>query len=88
MTLIGFILVVLLVAAVLWTINVVVPMDTAMRKLLDGVVAVAVLLWLLLAFSTLASVGIQRSGGPKVTNSKQEFAGSKLSPITPSAGNR
>ena len=57
MTLLNVIIVLIVVGVLLWLINNYLPMDGKIRSILNGVVVIAVILWLLRVFGVLASLG-------------------------------
>jgi hypothetical protein len=48
------------VGVVLWLINTYIPMEATIKKILNGVVMIVVLLWLLSAFGVLGSLSSVR----------------------------
>jgi hypothetical protein len=55
MSLIQLVIDVMIVGAILWVINSYIPMQPTMRKILNVVVIVAVILWLLRVFGIVGS---------------------------------
>ena len=56
MTLINLIVVLAVVGVLLWLLNTYVPMDAAIKRIINIIVIVAVVLWLLKAFGLLDSI--------------------------------
>lgn len=56
MSLLALIIYLVLIGLALWAINTYVPMDAKIKKILNIVVVVAVVLWLLFAFGLLGEV--------------------------------
>jgi len=56
MPLIELIIVLVLIGAAMWAINNYIPMSAGMKKLLNIVVIIAVVLWLLTVFGLLDSI--------------------------------
>jgi hypothetical protein len=50
MSLLGLVLTLIVVGVLLWLVNAYVPMDDKIKKILNGVVVIAVVLWLLSVF--------------------------------------
>lgn len=57
MSLIGLIVTLVIVGVILWLVNEYVPMQATMKKILNIVVVIAVVLWLLYAFGILPGSG-------------------------------
>lgn len=57
MTLINLIVVLAVVGVLLWALNTYVPMDAAIKRIINIVVVIAVILWLLKVFGLLAGLG-------------------------------
>lgn len=57
MTLISLVITLIVVGVLLWLVNVYIPMDRKIKKILNIVVVIAVVLWLLNAFGLFAHVG-------------------------------
>jgi hypothetical protein len=57
MTLINLIVILVVVGVAMWAINTYVPMSAGMKKLLNIVVVIAVVLWLLKVFGLLDGLG-------------------------------
>jgi len=51
------------VGVILWLINTYIPMDGKIKSILNGVVVIAVLLWLLRIFDVFSSFSTFRVGG-------------------------
>lgn len=62
MSLIGFIIVVVLVGAILWAVNKYIPMDETVRKILNVVVIIALVIWILSVFDILPDLNAIRVG--------------------------
>lgn len=62
MSLIGFIIVVVLVGAILWAVNKYIPMDETVRKILNVVVIIALVIWILSVFGILPDLNAIRVG--------------------------
>lgn len=56
MSLLTIILALVLVGVLLWALNAFVPMDATVKKILNVVVVLALVIWLLKAFGLFASV--------------------------------
>ncbi len=63
MSLIGLILVLAVVGVFLWLINSYIPMQATIKKILNAVVIIVVVLWLLNAFGILSGLETIRIGG-------------------------
>ncbi|KUR77562.1 Thivi_2564 family membrane protein [Novosphingobium sp. Fuku2-ISO-50] len=50
MTLLNIIITLIAVGAILWLINTLIPMDGKIKSILNGVITIAVLIWLLKVF--------------------------------------
>ena len=57
MSLISLIVTLIIVGVLLWGVNTYIPMDSKIKKILNGVVVVCVVLWLLYAFGILNHSG-------------------------------
>jgi hypothetical protein len=57
---INLVIVLIDVGVVLWLINTYIPMEATIKKILNGVVMIVVLLWLLSAFGMLGSLSSVR----------------------------
>lgn len=57
MTLLNVVIILIVVGVLLWLINNYLPMDRKIRGILNGVIVIAVILWLLRVFGILASLG-------------------------------
>lgn len=62
MSLISVVIVLIVVGVLLWAVNQYIPMDATIKKILNVVVIIAVILWLLTAFGVLAGLGDIRVG--------------------------
>ena len=60
MPLINIVLVLIVVGVLLYCVNAFIPMDAKIKKILNVVVIIAVVLWLLRAFGVLGSLGALR----------------------------
>ena len=56
MSLLGLILVLVVVGFILWAINVYIPLDPLVKKILNVVVIVVLVIWLLNAFGLLSDL--------------------------------
>ena len=56
MSLIGLIITLVVVGVLLWLLNNYVPMDATIKKILNVVVVIVVVIWLLQAFGVLGSL--------------------------------
>ncbi len=56
MPLISIVVVLVVVGLLLWLVNTYIPMDSKIRNILNGVVAILVVLWLLQVFGILGSL--------------------------------
>jgi hypothetical protein len=56
MSLVSVLLVLIVVGVLLWLVNNYIPMDRAIRGILNAVVVIGVILWLLQAFGLLSSI--------------------------------
>ena len=65
MSLISVILVLIVVGVLLWLVNRYIPMDGAIKNILNAVVVIAVVLWLLQAFGLLNSLSGIHIGRPR-----------------------
>jgi hypothetical protein len=57
MSLISLVLALIVVGVLLWLINTLIPMDGTIKKILNVVVIIAVVLWLLKVFGLLQGIG-------------------------------
>jgi hypothetical protein len=62
MTLISLVVTLIVVGVLLWMVNQYIPMDANIKKILNIVVVVAVIIWLLSAFGVLGSMHDIRVG--------------------------
>jgi len=60
--LINVIIVLMVVGVLLWLVNTYLPMDGKIKSILNGVVVIAVVVWLLQAFGMLDSLSAIRIG--------------------------
>lgn len=58
MSVIGIILTLIVVGVLLWLVNSYIPMDAKIKKILNVVVVVLVIIWLLYAFGVLGGGGV------------------------------
>jgi hypothetical protein len=58
MSLISLLVVLIAVGVILWLINTYIPMDAKIKKILNAVVVIVVILWLLQAFGILGNLRI------------------------------
>ncbi|HZK41027.1 MAG TPA: Thivi_2564 family membrane protein [Atribacterota bacterium] len=56
MPLISLLVVLIAVGVILWLINTYIPMDAKIKKILNAVVVIVVILWLLQAFGILGNL--------------------------------
>jgi hypothetical protein len=57
MPLITLVITLIVVGVLLWLVNTYIPMDGKIKKILNVVVVVAIVLWLLVAFGVLSQAG-------------------------------
>jgi len=57
MSLISIIVTLIIVGVLLWLVNTYIPMDGKIKKILNGVVVICVIVWLLIAFGVINSAG-------------------------------
>lgn len=62
MTLINLVITLIAVGVLLWLTNVYIPMDSKIKRILNIVVVIAVVLWLLAAFGVLGHMNSVRVG--------------------------
>lgn len=62
MTLISLVVTLVVVGVILWLINNYIPMDGNIKKILNVVVILVVILWLLTAFGLLGPISAMRIG--------------------------
>lgn len=62
MSLISLIIVIVLVGAILWAVNKYIPMDDTIRKILNVVVIIALVIWLLTVFGIFPDLNAIRVG--------------------------
>jgi hypothetical protein len=62
MSLIHLIVVLVVVGMLLWLVNRYIPMEARIKSILNGVVVIAVVVWLLNAFGVLHSLSVIRIG--------------------------
>jgi len=60
--LINVVIVLMVVGVLLWLVNTYLPMDGKIKSILNGVVVIAVVIWLLQAFGVLDSLSTVRIG--------------------------
>lgn len=63
MPLINVVISLIVVGVLLWLVNTYIPMDGKIKQILNGVVVIAVVVWLLQAFGLLGSLSSIRVGG-------------------------
>ena len=63
MSLIGLIVVLCVVGAILWGVNTYLPLDPNIKKILNFVVIIVVILWLLSIFGILPDLNAIKVGG-------------------------
>ena len=63
MPLIQLIIALVVVGVILWAVNTYIPMDATMKKILNVVVVLAVVLWLLSVFGVLGPMSGMHVGG-------------------------
>lgn len=62
MSLINLVVVLIVVGVLLWLVNTYLPMDAKIKKILNVVVVIFVIIWLLQAFGVLGSISGIRIG--------------------------
>ena len=62
MPLIHLVLVLVVVGVILWVINSYIPMQSTIKKILNAVVVIVVILWLLTAFGLIGNISTIRIG--------------------------
>ena len=62
MPLINLVVTLIVVGVLLWAVNTYIPMDPTIKKILNVVIVIAVVLWLLQAFGILGSLSSVRVG--------------------------
>lgn len=62
MTLIALVVILIIVGVLLWLVNTQIPMDPTIRKILNVVVVIVVVLWLLTVFGILPELNQIRVG--------------------------
>ena len=62
MPLIQLVIVLVVVGVILWLINSYIPMQTTIKKILNAVVVVAVVIWLLIVFGVIGNISAIRIG--------------------------
>lgn len=60
MSIITIILVIALVGLVLWTVERFIPMDITVKRILEGVVIMCLIVWLLQSFGLIGAIGTAR----------------------------
>jgi len=63
MPLVQLIIALVVVGVILWAVNTYIPMDATMKKILNVVVVLAVVLWLLSVFGVLGPMSGMHVGG-------------------------
>ena len=63
MPLLQLVIVLVVVGVILWVINNTIPMQSAIKKILNAVVVIGVILWLLNVFGVIGSLQGIRIGG-------------------------
>lgn len=63
MPLLTVVLVLIVVGVLLWLVESRIPMDPTIKRIIEAVVIIAVVLWLLQVFGLLAMLGTVRVGG-------------------------
>jgi hypothetical protein len=61
-SLISLVVTLIVVGVLLWAVNTYIPMDPTIKKILNVVIVIAVVLWLLAAFGVLGSLHTVRVG--------------------------
>lgn len=62
MPLMNVVLTLIVVGVLLWLVNSYIPMDSKIKQILNGVVIIAVVIWLLSAFGLIGDLGAIRIG--------------------------
>jgi len=62
MSLVSIIVILIVVGVLLYLVNVHIPMDATIKKIINVVVIIAVVLWLLSVFGILPDLGVIRVG--------------------------
>ena len=62
MSLISLVVTLIVVGVLLWAVNTYIPMDPTIKKILNIVIVIAVVLWLLAAFGVLGHMNSVRVG--------------------------
>jgi hypothetical protein len=62
MSLIGLVVVLIVVGVLLWLVNTYLPMDAKIKRILNAVVVIAVVIWLLQVFGVMGSLSTIRVG--------------------------
>jgi len=62
MPLINLVIVLVVVGVILWVINSYIPMQATIKKILNAVVVIAVVVWLLSAFGVIGNISAIRIG--------------------------
>jgi hypothetical protein len=62
MPLIQLVIVLVVVGVLLWAINTFIPMQRTMKKILNAVVIIAVMIWLLSVFGVIGDLSTMRIG--------------------------
>ncbi len=61
MSIIGLVVVLIIIGAILYVINVALPIDAKIKTIINVVVVIAVCLWLLDQFVDLGTIGVART---------------------------
>ena len=64
MSLIGLVVTLIVIGVLLWLVNSCIPMQESIKKILNAVVIIAVVLWLLSAFGVFGYMGNIHVGRP------------------------
>ena len=62
MTLIQLVIILVVVGVILWVINSYIPMQSTIKKILNAVVIIAVIIWLLSVFGLIGDISAIRIG--------------------------
>jgi hypothetical protein len=62
MPLINLVIVLVVVGVILWVINNYIPMQSSIKKILNAVVVIAVIIWLLSVFGIIGNLSTMRIG--------------------------
>ena len=84
MSLISLLVTLIIVGVLLWLVNSYIPMDGKIKKILNVVVVICVVVWLLSAFGVLGKRGRHpRSAAPLVVSKKGTFSDNPNPPRQP-----